>query len=165
MFNFTAISSERVCRSENWLENCNEPRKFVTETTPMQWMRTLQHSCYSKPSHVGYLPLSRELSRIFLSESANSPLKEWGKHLNFKKWKWEYCLVTWAHKALFWRKEKISATLLLKVVVLLEKQDRHSQIPFKSSICVNCWTSTFFKHSYLCKLFNQGWEGNPIYFP
>lgn len=122
VFSFTAVSSEGVCRRENWLENCSERRKFVTETTPKRWMRTLQHSCCSKLSHIGYLPLSRELSRILLSDSANSPLKEWAKHLNFKKWEWEYCLVTWAHKAVFWRKEKISAMLLLKVVVLLENR-------------------------------------------
>lgn len=42
------------------------------EATPMLRMRALQHKCYSKPSHIGYLPLSRHLSHLLLTESTNS---------------------------------------------------------------------------------------------
>lgn len=81
---FCWVSSERVQRSENWLENYSDPRRFVMETSPMLWMRTQQHNCYSKPRHTGYLPLSRDLSHLFLSRSVNSLLKQWAKHSNIR---------------------------------------------------------------------------------
>lgn len=84
---FCWVSSESVQRSENLLENYSDQGGLLwkPETPPMLWMRTLQHHCNSKPRHIGYLPLRRDLSHLFLSESTNSLLKQWAKHSNIKK--------------------------------------------------------------------------------
>lgn len=106
--------------SEEWkliMENYSEPKRLVMETTVMLSMRTLQHNCYSAPRCIGYLPLSRDLSHLFFIESRNSPLKQWAKHSNIKKQKWEYCLVTWAQK-IFILMERENCYNTVKAVVL-----------------------------------------------
>lgn len=123
---FCWVSSERVQRSENWSENYSDPRKFVVETTPMLWMSDKT----AIPSW-GILDICPWVETCPIYFSENLQILFWNNEPNVQTSKnREYCLITWAQKALFWWKKKIVTIVAIvtiyivtvKAVVLLKNR-------------------------------------------